>query len=136
MGQNFARNWLVPLSGCKSGTYGHIATSNIDKDPHEVKCHIRALCDPPPHTHTSVVWHNESICYFIELRISRRHFKEVDVMMDGLNSSKQNGPFFGTPYICILYQWPTDTSIMPMLFRYGNYKSFIPIETTGLKFWD
>ena len=41
MGQNFARNWLVPLSEC-CGTYMHNPASNNDKDPYEGKCHIRA----------------------------------------------------------------------------------------------
>ena len=44
MGQNFARNWLVSLSGGSSGTYMHSPASNFDKDPYEVKCHIRAQC--------------------------------------------------------------------------------------------
>ena len=48
MGPNFARNWLVPLSGCLSGTYMHSLASNNDKDPYEMKCHIRAQCAPPP----------------------------------------------------------------------------------------
>ena len=36
MCQNFARNWLVPLSGCYSGTYVHSPALNIDKDPYEL----------------------------------------------------------------------------------------------------
>ena len=36
MGQNFTRNWLVPLSASKSGTYVHSPASNVDKDVYEL----------------------------------------------------------------------------------------------------
>ena len=36
MGQNFARNWLVPWSGCYSGTYVHSPASYIDKDSYKL----------------------------------------------------------------------------------------------------
>ena len=36
MGQNFARNWLVPLSGFQSGTFMHSPALNNDKDPYEL----------------------------------------------------------------------------------------------------
>ena len=45
MAQNFARNWLALLSG----TNVQSPALNNDKDPYEVKCHIRAQCAPPPH---------------------------------------------------------------------------------------
>ena len=40
----FAKNLLVSLSGCYARTYVHSPASNNDKDPYEVKCHIRAQC--------------------------------------------------------------------------------------------
>ena len=44
MGQNFAKNSLVPLSKCESGTYVQSLSLNIDEDPYGVKCHNRAQC--------------------------------------------------------------------------------------------
>ena len=36
----FARNWLVPLSGCQSGTFMHSLASNNDKAcPHSIYSH-------------------------------------------------------------------------------------------------
>ena len=52
MGHNFARNWLVPLSGRYSGTYVYSPASNIDKDPYKlspvwgkVRCLVENMCD-------------------------------------------------------------------------------------------
>ena len=36
MGQNFARNLLVPLSGCYSDTYVHSPAKSIDEDLYEL----------------------------------------------------------------------------------------------------
>ena len=36
MGQIFARNWLVPLSGCYTGTNLHSLVYNIDKGTYEL----------------------------------------------------------------------------------------------------
>ena len=43
MGQNFARNWLLPLSECYCGTHEQSAASDKDR-PIFTKGHIRAHC--------------------------------------------------------------------------------------------
>ena len=48
MGQNFTRNWLVPLSGCYSGTYVHSPAQNIDKDTYELSVTSEPSVPPPP----------------------------------------------------------------------------------------
>ena len=47
MGQNFARNWLVPSSRCLSGTYLHSPALNIDKNPYDLSVTSEPSVPPP-----------------------------------------------------------------------------------------
>ena len=47
MGKNFAKNCLIPLSGCYSGTYVHSPALNIDEDPYELGVTSEPSMPPP-----------------------------------------------------------------------------------------
>ena len=69
MGQNFARNWLVPLSGCYSGTYVqyvHSPALNNDKDPYELSVTTEPSVPPPALNRVNSIFENSII--------HRKHF--------------------------------------------------------------
>ena len=48
IGQNFVKNWLVPLSGCYSSTFVHCPASNIDKYTYKLSVTVEPSVPPPP----------------------------------------------------------------------------------------